>query len=217
MISDTSLATLAQAIYLKLSYYQAVSYANILAESSIRYPVAEYLERRLNYNQIVLEYPNPVFKKRRCDLYVDKGSADKTIFEFKYVRDNTSYEFQEYFDDILRLHHLHLMGIQSLFVVCGNSLNYNNQFRCIKKRSIILSSKKSRPTGKFSQVLSFYANKTYKNIDTKKYSVNYLDFCNHYEFNAPLVNHPASLAFQTRLVCLIHELGPQSVGIWEVL
>lgn len=217
MISDTYLATLSQAIYLKLSYYQAVSYANVLAESSIRYPVAEYLERRLFYNQIVLEYPNPVFKKRRCDLYVNKGSADETIFEFKYVRDTTSYEFQDYFDDIIRLHYLHLIGIQSLFVVCGNTLNYNNQFRCIKKRSKLLGSKKSRPSGKYSQVLSFIANNPYKSIDANKYAVNYMDFCNHYEFNKPHVNHPVSLAFQTRLVCLIHGLGPQSVGIWEVL
>ena len=155
MISDTELATLSQAVFLRLSYFQAISYANILAESSIRYPVAEYLERRLFCDRMVLEFSNPIFKKRRCDLYVEKGAADKAIFEFKYVRDNTSYEFQDYFDDILRLHYLHLIGIQSLFVVCGDALNFNNQFRSIKKRSKLLGNKKSRPSGKFSQVLSF--------------------------------------------------------------
>lgn len=216
MISDTELATLSQAVFLRLSYFQAVSYANILAESSIRYPVAEYLERRLFYNRIVLEYTNPIFKKRRCDLYVDKGVADKTIFEFKYVRDNTSYEFQDYFDDILRLHYLHLTGIQSLFIVCGDALNFNNQFRSIKKRSKLLGSKKSRPSGLFSQVLSFSTNKPKMNVDTNKFLANYKDFCSHYEFNDPLAIHPISMVVQTRLICIIHNEGPQSVGVWEV-
>lgn len=49
MISDVDLAKLSQAIKLRLSYYEAISYAKVLAESSIRYPVVEYLERRLSY------------------------------------------------------------------------------------------------------------------------------------------------------------------------
>lgn len=215
MISDVEIALLSQAINLRLSYYETTSFANILAESSIRYPVAEYLERRLSYKNIVLEYTNPTFKRRRCDLYVER-KGQKTIFEFKYVRDNTSYEFQDYFDDILRLHYLHLMGIQSLFIVCGDTLNFNNQFRSIKKRSKLLGRKKSRPSGKFSQVLSFSSNKPIKNVDTNKYLANYKDFCNHYEFNDPLVKHPISMFFQTRLICMTHKEGPQSVGVWEI-
>lgn len=49
MISDIEIAQLSQAINLRLSYYETISFANVLAESSIRYPVAEYLERRLSY------------------------------------------------------------------------------------------------------------------------------------------------------------------------
>ena len=215
MISDVDLAKLSQAINLRLSYYETVSSANLLAESSIRYPAAEFLERRLSYKKIILEYSNPVFKRKRCDLYVEK-KGDKTIFEFKYVRDTTASDFQDYFDDLLRLHHLHQVGIQALFVVCGSPINFNSQFRSIKKRLTLLSGKKGRAAGLFSKVLSFSANKPLKTIDTNKYIINYNLFCGHYFYRDPALSHPVSLTFQTKLIKLIHDGAQESVGIWEV-
>lgn len=216
MISDVEIALLSQAINLRLSYYETISFANILAESSIRYPVAEYLERRLSYKNIVLEYTNPTFKRRRCDLYVER-KGQKAIFEFKYVRDTTASLFQDYFDDILRLHYLHADGIQAFFVVCGSPVNFNNQFRSIKKRTAVLVGKKGRVSGPFSKVLSFSTVNPYKTIDTKKHRSNYHDFCKHYEFRDTANFHPGAMTIQTRLIKLIHDWGQQSVGIWEVL
>lgn len=216
MISDVEIALLSQAINLRLSYYETISFANILAESSIRYPVAEYLERRLSYKNIVLEYANPTFKRRRCDLFVERN-GQKTIFEFKYVRDTTASLFQDYFDDILRLHYLHADGIQTLFVVCGSPVNFNSQFRSVKKRTAVLVGKKGRASGPFSKVLSFSTVNSIKNIDTTKHQSNYNEFCKHYEFKNAAISHPGALNIRTRLIKLIHDWGQQSVGIWEVL
>lgn len=220
MISDADLATM---IFLRLSYYQAISYANILAESSIRYPVAEYLERRLSYKKVILEYPNPVFQRKRCDLYVEKkyntGKLEQIAFEFKYVWDNTSYLFQDYFDDILRLHYLHNEGMRAFFIVCGNPINFNNQFRSVKKQKVLTGSRNRRPSGIFSRVLSFSIDplKIHKTLNTDKYKDYYKEFINHYEFKDTTVSHPHNLTFQTKLIKLIHGDDPHSVGIWEVL
>lgn len=220
MISDVDLATLSQAIKLRLSYYEAISYAKVLAESSIRYPVVEYLERRLSYKNIVLEYSNPIFQRKRCDLYVEKvigANIERIVFEFKYVRDTTSGLFQDYFDDILRLHYLHNDGIQALFIVCGSTLIFNSQFRSIKNRTTQLGNKKGRPSGMFSQCLSFSARRPDKSFSTNKYQPYYTEFCNNYNFRQPQQIHPAAINIQTRLVKIINDFDQQSVGIWEVL
>lgn len=219
MISDVDLAKLSQAIKLRLSYYEAISYAKILAESSIRYPVAEYLERRLSYKKLVLEFTNPIFQRKRCDLYVENGTGaniERIVFEFKYVRDTTSGLFQDYFDDILRLHYLHNDGMQALFIVCGSTLNFNSQFRSTKNRTIQLSHKKRRPSGLFSQCLSFSAGRPVKSFSTNKYQQYYTEFCNNYNFRQPQQTHPTAINIQTRLVKIINDIDQQSVGVWEV-
>lgn len=220
MISDVDFATLSQVIKLRLSYYEAISYAKVLAESSIRYPVVEYLERRLSYKNLVLEFSNPTFLRRRCDLYVERGTGvqkEKIVFEFKYVRDTTSGLFQDYFDDILRLHYLHNVGMQALFIVCGSTLDFNTQFRSTKKRTTLHSTKKSRPSGLFSRCLSFSTGAPTKIISTNKYKKYYGEFCKNYSFRLPHITHPAAINLQTRLITLINDFEQQSVGIWEVL
>lgn len=220
MINDVDLAKLSQAIKLRLSYYEAISYAKVLAESSIRYPVAEYLERRLSYKKLELEYSNPIFQRRRCDLYVEKetgANAERIVFEFKYVRDTTSGLFQDYFDDLLRLHYLHNDGMQALFIVCGSTLNFNSEFRSTKKRTTLHSTKKRRPSGLFSQCLSFSSGNPTKRISTNKYKKYYGEFCKNYSFRHPHTPHPMAINLQTRLITLINDFDQQSVGIWEVL
>lgn len=220
MISDIDLAKMSQAIKLRLSYYEAISYAKVLAESSIRYPVAEYLERRLSYKNLVLEYSNPVFQRKRCDLYVERGTGaniERIVFEFKYVRDTTSSLFQDYFDDILRLHYLRATGMQTLFVVCGSTLNFNSQFRNTKNRTTQLGHKKGRPSGLFSQCLSFSTKSPNKSISTNNYNQYYAEFRRNYSFRQPNQTHPNVIVIQTRLIKLINDFDQQAVGIWEVL
>lgn len=208
-----------QAIYLNLSYMQSVSKTDILAESSVRYPLLEYVERRCPWLKAQLEYSHPVFEKKRCDLLL-QDSYDGSVFEFKYVNCQTRYLFQDYFDDLLRLHYLSVNGNgnKSYLIVCGNSIIFNTEFRSINPKSTkTLSGKKRKPMGLFSRCLSFNVSNTLKKIDTnnrllKKY---YKDFISSYKFRDGRI-HPTTLQFETRLVWLNYGVEPQSIGIWEV-
>lgn len=217
MIDDGLLKSMVQAVYLNLSYMQSVSKTDILAESSIRYPLLEYVERRCSGIQAQLEYNHPVFEKRRCDLLL-QDSSDNSVFEFKYVNCQTRYLFQDYFDDLLRLHYMSANGHKSYLIVCGNSINFNTEFRSINPKSTIcLSGKKRKPMGLFSHCLSFNVNKTLKRLDTNNQSLRkyYKDFKVSYKFKDGS-KHPPTMQFETRLVWLNYGVEPQSIGIWEV-
>jgi len=125
--------------------------------------------------------------------------------------------FQDYFDDILRLHYLHNDGMKALFIVCGGTLNFNSQFRSTKNRTTQLSNKKGLPSGLFSQCLSFSVRRPTKSFSTNKYQQYYTEFCNNYNFKQPQLTHPTTINIQTRLVKIINDFDQQSVGIWEVL
>lgn len=195
---------------------QSVSKTEILAESSIRYPLLEYVERRRPDLTAQLEYKHQTFLRKRCDLLLEDKN-DKSVFEFKYVNDRTRNLFQDYFDDILRLHYMSIKGYKSYFIVCGNSFNFNTEFRSvIPKASKILSKKKRSPKGIFSQCLSFNTKNTIKSIKTKgKLNKYYQDFQINYHF-IDGSSHPSLLQFETRLVYLKYGLEPQSIGIWEI-
>lgn len=216
MISDVQLAQMAQAVYLNLSYLESVSNTKLLAESSIKYPLVEFAERRMKAKKIELEYPHPSYERRRCDLMIE-DSYDKNVFEFKYIRDVTHNEFQDYFDDFLRLHNLHELGYKSYFVVCGNSLLFNKEFRNTKTVSKVLGTSKGRPSGVFSKCLSFSVKKKCKYIDTSKFDRNYNVFTSDYKLRAAGAVHPIRQSFETRLVFLKYGDAPQSIGIWEIL
>lgn len=73
------MAQMAQAILLHLSYIQSVSDTKLLAESSIRYPLLEYAERRFRPApvKIELEFSHPTFARRRCDLLMEETKSKK--------------------------------------------------------------------------------------------------------------------------------------------
>lgn len=212
------MAQMAQAILLHLSYIQSVSDTKLLAESSIRYPLVEYAERRFRPApvKIELEFSHPTFARRRCDLLMEETNS-KNVFEFKYVREDTHNDFQEYFNDILRLHNLHALGFDTFFIVCGNSILFNMEFRNTRVGTLLLSTKKGRPSGIFSKCLSFSSNNPIKIIDTNKFKSNYSAFTSEYKFKKKGGSHPSNQLFETRLVFLKYDGSPQSIGVWEVL
>lgn len=216
MISNIQLSQMASAIYLNLSYLESVSNTKLLSESSIRYPLVEFAERRLRDSKIQLEFSHPTYERRRCDLLISDLTSNN-VFEFKYVRENTHTEFQEYFDDLIRLHNLHSLGYKAFFIVCGNSILFNKEFRNLSAVTKIIGTKRGRPSGVFAKCLSFSVKNTNKTIDTTKYKANYSSFVADYKFRTTGKVHPAKEVFDTRLVFLKYDGSPQSVGIWEVL
>lgn len=217
MIDDITIKKMSDAICLHLSYLESVSRTKLLAESSIRYPLLEYVERRDVNLDPLLEYKHEVFKRRRCDLLITDRGGDKSIFEFKYVRDDSHTEFQDYLDDLIRLYYMSKRGCKAYFVVCGNTLAFNKEFRNTKAVTTRLGSRRGRPSGLFAKCLSFNINNTDKNVSTMHFKENYKTFCGDYKFKNPADSHPASLNFRTRLVSLRYGDGVQFIGLWEVL
>jgi hypothetical protein len=74
MNREFDLIQLANAVQWWMSYTSAVGRSYVLAESSIKYPLTEYLERT-SPNEIKLEYPHPKLKKRRIDICFEDSKS----------------------------------------------------------------------------------------------------------------------------------------------
>ena len=139
-ISDILRAS--QCVYNWLGYLSKASdNSKLIAESSLKYPFVECLERH-SINGIHLELSHPLFKGKRIDAYIgsihddgtiDEQSTRKIFVEFKFVRGDTlsKKEQQRYFNDILRLSYLKQKYPQSdsYLLVCGESDSFNVAFR----------------------------------------------------------------------------------------
>lgn len=222
MFQDYELKLMADIILHNLSYLKGVSRTSVLSESAIKYPLIEYAERRLNVSKVLLEYSHPIYKYRRCDMYIEHNVSENpediksSVLEFKYIRENTHNEFQSYFDDLIRLRNIIETNRKAYFVVCGETILFNNQFRNYKKaQSICLPDKKPRPSGPFSKCLSFSIKSTRKEIDTDQFAENYTIFREQYKCRVSMY-HPERQIFSSRLVC-ISESNQMCIAIWEII
>jgi len=138
---DALIPQLAQAIYSWLTYVEYTSNSHILAESSVRYPLVEFVERR--YGKIVdLEIKHPVLAGRRIDFAICDGNdgeeeKEKVAYiELKYARSwtRTSEEAQLIFNDLMRLA---LLSDEAdcFFIMCGRSDDFIQNFKRIIKLS----------------------------------------------------------------------------------
>lgn len=123
---------LARCIYHWLNYKDSTCKTSLLAESSIRYPLAEFLERKLSAN-VVLEENHPLFKKRRFDFSYDhklNGKKRKGFIEIKVVRKNTKEEseIQRIFNDLMRLAYCSTSNY-NYFILCGKTTDFNCFFK----------------------------------------------------------------------------------------
>ena len=136
---------LGEAIYSWLSYTSCTSESNVLAESSVRYPLAEFIERRLQ-RPVTLELTHPclpqpktghkrcidfVFSKieRKKIVYTKKNEIGKerVYIELKYVSENNKNlnEKQRVFNDLVRLALVSSKTNECYFILCGS----NDDFR----------------------------------------------------------------------------------------
>ena len=125
-----------------LNYTHQVSRIDLLAESSLRFPIMEYLERNTKNQECYLEniYNNFIAEKFKNEKYVDVMWGDRKmdfLMELKYVSQSTNFsqEKQRYFDDIVRM----ALALKFLpteqkkrkcfFLVCGKSDLIKNGLR----------------------------------------------------------------------------------------
>lgn len=134
-IDDSTINSLAEAVYTYLSYINVVSdFTRLLDESSIKYPFVEYLERKLQVTSLELEHNLEDFNSKRADAAF-RLQNENYVFEFKYIAsgENKNHikklDFQLYFNDIMRLAYLHKEHkYHSYFLICGDRINFLKYF-----------------------------------------------------------------------------------------
>jgi hypothetical protein len=145
-----------------LSYQDKIGKKFMINESSLKYPVAEYLSGlELALDNIQLEYPHPYLKKRNIDLITTDKTKKKVevAFEFKIAKQITKYEPEQkrIFNDLMRLH---LIGQSNdcdcYFLIMGTQIDFIQYFRSIVSTRPVGNSKDlPMPQGFYTEWFKF--------------------------------------------------------------
>jgi len=142
MIAKNNELSMMQAIHYWLNYQCKVCKIDLLAESSIKFPLMEYIERYIGADTCHLErqykeiLSEDIFNTTKyLDIMWEKDGTEYLV-ELKYVSEHTyeDRERQRYFNDLVRLS-LALkykntnLDRRCFFLVCGDSSDFWAQMR----------------------------------------------------------------------------------------
>jgi len=247
MRKEININQLATAVMHWLSYTSAVGRNYILNEGSIKYPVSEYLERTTRYvDDIMLEFGHPKLSMKRFDLFYKKKRSEKSVFEFKYIKNGSSRkreEKQRIFNDLMRLH-LYLSGKnKSYFLICGNQKDFVCDFQTLKLKlddtndSLFITPRfyKNLPKtieskGFYTEWFSFDSNNPLKTINLESENTEYQNIYKKFvkEYSAAYKEKTTRKLtlpkiIKTNLLFLTGNIEqtpilsqPSKIGIWEV-
>ena len=137
MISEIDFRKLMQSVAYYLSYQDKIGKSFMIDESSLKYPVAEYLSSlKVSLSNIELEYPHPYLRNRKVDIVKlsNRKRAVEVAFEFKMTRTGTRYESEQkrIFNDLMRLYLLKKhYAKRCYFLVAGKQDDFIQHFRSI--------------------------------------------------------------------------------------
>jgi len=247
MEKEINVIQLANAVQWWMSYVSAVGRSYVLAESSIKFPLAEYLERS-NLKEIKLEYTHPKLLNRRFDLHFEDSKNTKTAIEFKFIKNGSTRETSEkkrVFYDLMRLDLYLDNNKKGYFLICGAQSDFSTDFyRLLSKPSNtsdnnlfitpdtkVKTTKKLKSEGFYSKWFSFNIKKPEKEIllqvKSGEYQEIYQSFLDEYKdiFKKSTQNElslPYSLT--TKLLYISQEYKnedrfyqPATIGIWEII
>ena len=242
---EVNMSQLATAIMWWLSYTSAVGRNYVLSEGAIKFPASEYLERS-NILDIQLEYSHPKLSRKRFDLFFERKKKEKTVFEFKYIKNGstrTKDEKQRVFNDLMRLSLFLKEDQNGYFLICGNQNDFIKDFQKILARpkgadeNIFINpnqkrdkSTNTKAEGFYTEWFSFDLNDSEKIIDLntsvddyKKIYNNFItEYSGSYKSKVGLeLTCPDRL--KTNLVFLSGSLEdkpdfsqPSKIGIWKI-
>ena len=230
---------LASAIVWWLNYISAAGREYLIAERTIGIPATEYLERYFR-DKIILEFDHPSLSQKKIDLYFnDLQNKSETVYEFKFVREDSTNPLKErkrIFNDLMRLYLYKGTSKKGYFLICGNQFHFNTSFQNLNlKGKYPTLTPRTAPTtpiktGFFGEWFSFDLAFALRKIDLtappdteykKIYEAFAKDHADAYnDATGTKLIMPASI--NTNLVFLSEELTssniPQTfkIGIWEV-
>jgi ribosomal protein L23 len=187
---------LIQSVTYYLSYQDKIGRGFMVDESSLKYPVADYLTSlEMPLANIQLEFSHPDLWKRQIDLITtdqpDRKLKQKveSAYEFKISRQNTKYEPEQkrIFNDLMRLYFVGKSnGSSCYFIIAGTQKDYIQYFRSIAtKRPAPNNKDLPIPEGFYTEWFNFKAGEV-KTFDVKKTTVKiyediYTAFLNDYK------------------------------------
>lgn len=147
---DTTILTeLAKSVYYWLNYINSVSRTELLLESSLRYPISEFTERRL-HQTCFLEIQHPHFETRPMDFVWLNDFSPEAFDSKKFCNNafimeckcaaygmNNQEHRQDIFDDLCRLYFvLHdCPEARALFMMAGEKEPFKKQFEKARTRT----------------------------------------------------------------------------------
>jgi hypothetical protein len=145
-----------------LSYQDKIGKKFMIDESSLKYPIAEYLTSlEMPLANIQLEFSHPDLKKRSIDLVTTDNSKKKieNVFEFKIAKQVTKYqpEQKRIFNDLMRLHLMgKSKGSSCYFLIVGTQSDFIQYFRSIvTKRPTTNNKDLPNPEGIYTEWFKF--------------------------------------------------------------
>ena len=134
--NEFSILSLSRTIQSWLEYHISQNRSYVLSESSIAYPIAEYLNQYRG--SIEFEHHLEYFTRRRCDLVFKvrqdavRGIDAPYYFEFKYTQNGSTRnedEQQRVFDDLMRLNSVDKDCAKKFFLMAGASTDFFEDFQ----------------------------------------------------------------------------------------
>ncbi len=214
-----------------LSYQDRIGRNFMINESSLKYPVADYLTSlEIPLANIQLEFSHPDLKKRQIDLVTTDNLKKKieSAFEFKISRLYTKYEPEQkrIFNDLMRMY---LMGKSNssscYFLIAGTQSDFIQYFRSIVTTRPTTNSKDLPiPEGFYTEWFKFKVSevKTFdvKNVSDNDYEKIYKAFLRDYKAKKKGVKLELPDKLTTKCIAisaLSREFPtPYVGGIWKI-
>jgi len=210
-MNQDEITRLANAIFYWLNYQHSVSRSDILLESSVRYPLVEYIERQLQI-EVKLEKLYDDLGKRRVDFSFDFRGNGCNI-ELKFLSKYTSSDIQHQFifNDLLRLSIL--KGV-NYFVLCGSSEHFLRRFKYapvkIEKGKVPDTNYSERlPNTEFAEWFPF------ESQNPKRLILTDLKRLDCFEKSYGII-HDRIKSLEVELVACSDNQCPQVVYVWKV-
>jgi hypothetical protein len=225
-----------------LSYQNRIGRDFMVSESSLKYPVADYLTGlEMPLSRIELEFPHPHLKKRQIDLVthpvppsgIETDASKQKIesaYEFKMASAFTKYESEQkrIFNDILRLHLLAKRdACSSYFIMVGAQEDFIQFFRSIpskKPKANIINASIPSPVGFYTEWFDFEKNGvrdfTVQGADQEIYKHIYNSFLDDYKPKEDTEKLQLPDKLTTKCIAIsglsIDYPTPYVGGIWEI-
>jgi hypothetical protein len=223
---NLDLDKLLHAVTYYLSYQEKIGRAFMINESSLKYPVADYLTSlEMPLKNIKLEYSHPELKKRQIDLItIDSYLQVKYAFEFKVARPTTRNDVEQkrIFNDLMRLYLL--KKSTCYFIIAGKFSDFIQNFRSIVSSKPTTNSNTDLPIpqGFYSEWFEFKVNgvKTFdvKNTSKQDYKQIYQAFVDDYKPKGNVLDLPDKISTKCVAISALSREFPTPYvgGIWKI-